>query len=124
MVATWSRRWFRNEGTRVFYLVPRALTDEILPLTIDPAPDELVRVLVGRIEFLPPAAERDAIDAIRGSRSRDEPVRLEARQRLDRFGRFLEAVARRVATIAPDPETRAAAEAEAGMSSETGRRKG
>lgn len=53
MVATWRDSWF-EEGLRVFYIVPRAVTDEILPLTIDPKPDELERVLVGRVELFTP----------------------------------------------------------------------
>lgn len=50
MVATWRDLWF-EDGTRVLYMVPRTLTDDILPLTLEPTPDELVRVLVGRLDL-------------------------------------------------------------------------
>jgi hypothetical protein len=50
MIRTWRCSWFQ-EGARVFYIVPRPFTDAVLPITIEPPPDELVRVLVGRIEL-------------------------------------------------------------------------
>lgn len=51
MVATWRDVWF-EEGLRILYLVPRNFTDQVLPLSIVPAPSELVRVLVGRIDIV------------------------------------------------------------------------
>ena len=49
MIKTWNDVW-TAEGLRVFYLIPRQTTDKILPLKITPAPAELVRVMVGRVE--------------------------------------------------------------------------
>ena len=60
MVKTWDSAWFGEEGTRLLYLVPRAKTDELLPITIEPIPAELVRVLVGRHDFLTPEQEATA----------------------------------------------------------------
>lgn len=51
MLETWRDSWF-EEGLRVIYLVPRAMTDEVLPLEVSPAPASAVRVLVGRFEVL------------------------------------------------------------------------
>jgi hypothetical protein len=51
MLETWRTTW-SEDGLRVFYLVPREVTDAVLPLTITPAPSEVVRVLVGRAELL------------------------------------------------------------------------
>jgi hypothetical protein len=51
MVETWRDSWF-EDGLRVIYLVPRAMTDEVLPLQVSPAPTSTVRVLVGRFEVL------------------------------------------------------------------------
>ena len=64
MVKTWADSWFAEEGTRVFYMVPRDVTDQVLPLTISPAPDETVRVLVGRVEVLSPTTERELMKVI------------------------------------------------------------
>ncbi len=57
MVNTWRNSWFGEQGTRLFYMVPPRLTDELLPLTISPQPDEIVRVLVGRYEIMSPEDE-------------------------------------------------------------------
>jgi hypothetical protein len=63
MVKTWSRDWFREDGTRVLYLVAEPVTSEFLPLTVEPKPDKVVRVLVGRHDVLTPERERE-IDAL------------------------------------------------------------
>jgi hypothetical protein len=51
MLNTWREVW-SEEGLRVLYIVPRAVTDAVLPLTLDPPPASLVRVLVGRVDIL------------------------------------------------------------------------
>lgn len=61
MLATWKESYFERPGLRVFWIVPRAFTDRILPLTITPKPDKLERVLVGRSEVLTPAFERELV---------------------------------------------------------------
>jgi hypothetical protein len=63
MVKTWSSDWFGQEGTRVLYLVGEPVTNEFLPIKIDPKPDTMVRVLVGRHDVLPPEREAE-IDAV------------------------------------------------------------
>jgi len=57
MLQKWNIHYFNHPGFKVFWIVPRALTDSILPLRLNPAPDELARVLVGRSEVLPPDFE-------------------------------------------------------------------
>jgi hypothetical protein len=63
MVKTWRNDWFGEDGTRVLYLVAKPVTVEFLPLKIEPQPDHLVRVLVGRHDVLAPERERE-IDAL------------------------------------------------------------
>src|SRR5437868_4888016 len=57
MIKTWRNSWF-EEGLRVFYVLPRKTTDEVLPLAINPNPTQLVRVLVGRTELITPEMEK------------------------------------------------------------------
>jgi hypothetical protein len=52
MIATWKDSWF-EEGLRVFYLFPPETIDKILPLTVNPVPDRVVRTFVGRMEIIP-----------------------------------------------------------------------
>ena len=81
MVNTWSDAWFGEEGTRLIYLVPRAKTDELLPLTINPKPTEVVRVLVGRHDFLTP--EQEAIADQQLKRLNAAQAELNAAQQAD-----------------------------------------
>ena len=64
MIETWRETWF-EPGTRLFYLVPSKLIDDVLPLTITPRPVQLARVFVGRVEILTPETLRDLADAIK-----------------------------------------------------------
>lgn len=57
MVQTWWRSYFGKPGLRVFWVLPRATTDHILPLAATPPPAETVRVIVGRAEVLRPRDE-------------------------------------------------------------------
>src|SRR5262249_57791156 len=58
MVNTWEKSYFRTEGLRLLYVLPPATVDEVIPIQIKPAPEQLVRVMVGRVEVLTPGAER------------------------------------------------------------------
>jgi len=87
MVKTWDTAWFGEEGSRLLYLVPRARTDELLPVTINPKPTEVVRVLVGRHDFLTPEQEATADRELK----RFNAAQLElaaAQKELDKLGRF------------------------------------
>jgi hypothetical protein len=77
MVETWHDSWFQ-EGTRLFYIVPESFVNSILPLDIDPAPTQLTRVFVGRVEVVTPRTEREIERALA---QHDAAV-------IDRFGRF------------------------------------
>lgn len=87
MVKTWDSAWFGEEGTRLLYFVPRAKTDALLPIAIDPKPTELVRVLVGRHDFLTPEAEATA-DAQLKRLLAAEKERQAALKELATLGRF------------------------------------
>src|SRR5262249_13206885 len=50
MVNTWEKGYFRTDGLRVLYVLPRSAADEYIPITITPKPDRLERVMVGRTE--------------------------------------------------------------------------
>lgn len=57
MIETWRLSWF-EEGSRLFYIVPGGFLNQILPLSIEPAPSQTVRVFVGRLELVTPATTR------------------------------------------------------------------
>lgn len=62
MLDTWSHSYFGMSGLRVFWIVPRSFTEEILPIKIIPPPAELERVLVGRSEIITPKLEKELVD--------------------------------------------------------------
>ncbi|WP_193213536.1 hypothetical protein [Luteolibacter marinus] len=85
MVETWWDSYFAAEGLRVFWVMPRAQTDDILPLEVTPPPADSVRIMVGRSEVLRPARER----AWLGLATSTDPVeqsRWEQIKKSDRFG--------------------------------------
>ncbi len=74
LLATWRESYFEREGLRVFWIVPRALVDRVLPLRLEPAPAALERVLVGRSEVVTPAFAAELENGFRaddGARWRD-----------------------------------------------------
>lgn len=101
MVATWSRSWFQSDGTRVIYLLPRPVVDQVLPLSLDPKPKELVRVMVGRHELITPEAQESVERALSAG---DEAT-------LAQLDRFLEPHLRNVMRNGSTTACRDAAEA-------------
>jgi hypothetical protein len=81
MVETWRSSWF-EEGSRLFYIVPPVFVNDVLPLSIKPAPAQTVRVFVGRLELVTPATEKEVEAAF----AAHDTATLEA------YGRFLEPI--------------------------------
>jgi len=81
MIETWKQSWF-EEGSRLFYIVPRDFLNTILPLAINPMPSQTVRVLVGRLELITPATTQ-ALEKILATHD------LEG---LQKYNRFLEPI--------------------------------
>ena len=52
MVATWDNLWFTEPGTRILAILPQSVADAMVPLKITPAPDEIDRVFVARLELI------------------------------------------------------------------------
>ncbi|MFT7618024.1 MAG: hypothetical protein ACI97A_001663 [Planctomycetota bacterium] len=90
MVKTWARSWFKTEGNRVLYLVPRELIDKILPLQISPKPANIERVLVGRLEYITKAREDRAAESLLHYNSANDSEKAKARKYLTSLDRFLE----------------------------------
>ena len=85
MIDTWRDSWF-EEGMRLFYLVDRKAIDSTLPLAVNPAPQHIERVFVGRIELV----NRETIDAVQNALIKND------RATLTKFRRFLQPIAGRI----------------------------
>ena len=81
MIETWRGSWF-EEGSRLLYIVPPAFVNEVLPLSIKPAPALTVRVFVGRLELITPATEQ----AVKTAFATQDAATLKV------YGRFLEPI--------------------------------
>jgi hypothetical protein len=85
MVETWRDSWF-EEGSRLIYIVPSSAVDVILPLDVEPAPSQIARIFVGRIELVTPETKRAVESAI----AKNDWATV------DRYGRFLVPILNRI----------------------------
>jgi hypothetical protein len=105
MINTWRDSWF-EEGLRVFYVLPTKTTNEILPLTVTPMPKEIVRILVGRAEVITPEIEKDVRKQVSLLKDSSAKVREEARENLQRHGRFYEPILKSILESETDAKVR------------------
>jgi hypothetical protein len=91
MVETWRDSWF-EEGSRLLYIVPEKFVNGILPLTIKPAPEQTVRLFVGRLELVTPETQRAVEQAFA---TNDKAT-------LEKYGRFLEPILQSMISGEPD----------------------
>jgi hypothetical protein len=105
MIKTWRNSWFES-GLRIFYILPRSATDAVLPITIDPRPDELVRVLVGRTEVITPEMEKSVKEQVRLLSSASPVAREAAAAAIKKYGRFSEPILKRILEDENDPAMR------------------
>jgi hypothetical protein len=99
MVHTWEKSYFKTPGFRVLYVLPREWTDALLPLGIRPAPTELVRTLVGRVEVLTSSEENTLLASLKTS-FQSNPTSSILPSAIQNLGRFSESKLRRVLQIA------------------------
>ncbi|HYX30444.1 MAG TPA: hypothetical protein VE863_18030 [Pyrinomonadaceae bacterium] len=105
MIKTWRNSWF-EPGMRVFYILPRSATDAVLPITINPKPDELVRVLVGRTEVITPEMEKSVKQQVSRLNNPSPSVRAEATAEIRNYGRFYEPILKRIIEDETNPRVR------------------
>jgi hypothetical protein len=85
--------------------------DRQIPIQIRPSPEELVRIMVGRIEVLTPDVERRIEKAVADLLVPNPAVRQAAATVLAQLGRIQEPVLHRVAALTTIPAVRTQAQA-------------
>jgi len=95
MIETWKKSWF-EEGSRLLYIVPPRVVNAVLPLSIHPAPAQVDRVFVGRLELITSATEQEVETALA---RHDYPT-------IAKFGRFLEPILNDLYEKYPDQAAR------------------
>jgi len=114
MVNTWTKAWFGEEGVRVLYVLPRNWTDETLPMDLKPKPHELVRVMVGRSEIIPPQTQKVVAQQLKRFDKGDVEAKKWIQDYQTRFGRFAPPafqLARKLNAPSEQPENKAVATA-------------
>jgi hypothetical protein len=101
MVSTWKRQWFKTPGVRVLYLAPQAWTDASIPLTITPAPDAMLRVMMIRVEVITPELEKT--DTLMAGSLKSDALSPTAQVYFKGLGRFAEPRLRRALSLLGDP---------------------
>jgi hypothetical protein len=102
MVNTWRTSYFTSDGIRVLFVLPQSWTERFIPMKISPAPDRLVRVMVGRIELLTRDRERAAEAAIAALASPVAATREAAFSTLQQQGRYVEPIVRHTMETSTD----------------------
>ena len=90
MVKTWRDSWFAEDGVRVLYVLPQTWTERTLPMSLNPAPNQLVRVMVGRAEVLTPHLVSSLAQQLQKAGHGDTAASDQARATLKGLGRFAE----------------------------------
>jgi hypothetical protein len=109
MIATWRDHWF-EDGLRAIHLLPRAVTDSILPLRIEPAPTEVARTMVNRVEIITPEMENVAREILKSLKVGDAASRAAVAAAIEKhYGRFSRVVVERLASRLSDEGIRAKA---------------
>jgi hypothetical protein len=96
MVETWRSSWFAEEGTRVLYILPERVTDQILPLVVTPKPNDQRRVFVGRAEVLTPETQK-RIESVLLATEDNQFAEVWGDREVRRLGRFTSAALARIA---------------------------
>ncbi len=94
MLDTWRDSWF-EEGLRVFYLLPEARVNALLPLEVAPAPAAVARVFVGRVELIDRTTTSTVLNALEAN---DMAT-------LARYARFLHPITDRIIAAGADYAT-------------------
>jgi len=87
MFETWWDSWF-EEGSRLIYIVPSHAIDAVLPLQVEPAPSQIARVFVGRIELITSETKRSV----------EEAITRKDWSTIERYGRFLDPILKRISS--------------------------
>jgi len=106
MIKIWRKGMFETPGLRAMYLMERKTLDAFLPLTIQPAPDEIERVMLVRIDCLTPDREERILELLKQLGAENFRERGAAQKKLMEIGRVGQAVMRKFYEDTEDPEIR------------------
>lgn len=86
------------------YYAARKATDATLPLTLDPKPSELVRVMVGRVEVITPELESSVEKIVAAIKNSESYLPVAAKELAQKHGRFVVSALKRILARPGDPQ--------------------
>jgi hypothetical protein len=104
MVDTWERGYFLTPGTRLLYLLPESIINQVIPLSLNPAPDAVHRTMVIRLELLSPAYEATLSQWLTAMASPDPEQSAIGRAQFLALGRFAEPQLTRAIALSTNDE--------------------
>jgi len=104
LVKIWGDDFFTTPGDRLFYIMPQAQVDAMLPLQITPAPASQARVLIAWVELSTTTTEEQVLALVEQLGSDDFAEREAAEAALVEIDRFAEAILRRIVRETKDEE--------------------
>jgi len=87
MAQVWQREFFETEGLTLFYRLPQAEFDRLLPLTITPRPEKVARVLLVHHPHCEPDLGDRVMALVKQLDSSSFQDRLDAQRRIQALGR-------------------------------------
>lgn len=102
----WRPEFFEKEGLGVFYRLPQAVYDQVLPLTVTPTPAKTVRTLLVHHPHCEPDLAAKVMTLVKDLGSDQFAQRAEAQRRLSGLGRAAFVHLVRARKDAKDPEVK------------------
>jgi hypothetical protein len=87
MAAVWKKDFFETEGLTLFYRLPAAEYDRLLPLTVRPRPEKIVRVMLVHHPHCEPDLSKRVMALVEQLDSGNFQERLDAHRRINALGR-------------------------------------
>jgi len=103
----WRKAFFETEGVSVFYRLPQDIYDQLLPLTINPKPEKIVRTLLVHHPHCEPDLAERVLALVKDLGSVKFEERIEAQKRLQALGRAAFVHLVRARNDTKDPEVKA-----------------
>jgi hypothetical protein len=102
----WRKAFFETEGVSVFYRLPQDIYDQLLPLTVNPKPEKVVRTLLVHHPHCEPDLADRVLALVKDLGSVKFEERIEAQKRLQALGKAAFVHLLRARDAAKDPEVK------------------
>jgi hypothetical protein len=100
----WKKAFFETDGLTTFYRLPQSEYDRLLPLTVNPKPEKVVRVMLGHQPRCEPELAEQVQKLIEQLSAREFPQRVAAQKQLSAIGKAALPYLNRALKDASDPE--------------------